>query len=474
VIYSECRRRDLLGGWLVAKEELTQLTASEIVKGTLTGKFTAVEVVEACLDRIRRVDPQVNAWTVLEAQGAHEQAEWLDSLARAGHSAGILHGVPVGIKDIIDTGGVTTAYGTPIFQGRVPKVDAVSVARLKAAGAIILGKTVTTEFAAFHPGPTRNPWNVNHTPGGSSSGSAAAVACGMVPLALGTQTAGSIVRPAAYCGVVGIKPTFGRVSARGAFPLAPSMDTIGGFARSVEDAARLIQAMAGPDPNYEHSLAEPAPDLLVSVQLERLGRRPVFGTGLGFFLENADKSVLQAYERALDCIARAGGSVVEIQLPEWFPRVVEAQRALMRIEAAWVHREIFAQHGHLYSERMRSMVEEGAKAPASEYIDARELRFRWRLLVSDWLRDVDVLVTPSTPSPAPEGLGSTGDPIFNLPWTYSGHPAMNLPVGTAEGGLPVGIQLVGPFGGESRLLSVAAWCEQVAGVVAHAIAPCSG
>ncbi len=456
----------------MASEELTKLTASEIVRGTLTGKFTAVEVVEAFIDRISRLDPSVSAWTVVDAHGAREQAEWLDSLARAGHAAGILHGVPVGVKDIIDTGGMPTAYGTPIFEGHVPKVDAVCVARLKAAGAIILGKTVTTEFAAFHPGPTRNPWKLNHTPGGSSSGSAAAVSAAMVPLALGTQTAGSILRPAAYCGVVGIKPTFGRVSPRGVFPLAPSLDTIGGFTRSVEDAARLIQTMAGPDPNYEHSLPDPTPELLTAVQLERLGRRPAFGVGLGFFLEHADRSVLSLYEQAMDRIAKAGGTLVEVQLPEWFPRVVEAQRALMRIEAAWVHRELFAKHADRYSERMRSMIEEGSKASALEYIDAKELRFRWRLLVSDWLRDIDVLVTPSTPSPAPEGLASTGDPIFNLPWTYSGHPAINLPVGTTQEGLPVGIQLVGPLGSEARLLAVAAWCEQVAGVVVSAIAPC--
>ncbi len=458
----------------MARAELAQLTASEIVQGTLAGKFTAVEVVEACLERIEKLDSTLMAWTVVDHVGALEQAQWLDSLAKAGQSAGVLHGVPVGVKDIIDAGGLVTSYGTPIFEGRVPKQDAVCVARLKAAGAIVLGKTVTTEFAAFHPGPTRNPWKPDHTPGGSSSGSAAAVASGMVPLALGTQTAGSIIRPAAYCGVVGLKPTFGRVSTRGAFPLAPSLDTIGGFARSVEDVARLLQAMAGYDPHYEHSMGGQLPDFLDAVHVERLTRRPVFGAGLGFFVENAGPAVVSLYERALDLISKAGGTIVEVQLPDWFPRVIEAQRTMMRTEAAWVHRDIFARHKERYSERMRSMLEEGLKTTALEYIDLRELRFRWKLLVSDWLRDIDVLVTPSTPSTAPSGLASTGDPIFNLPWTYSGHPSMNLPVGIAEEGLPVGIQLVGPYGQEDRMLAAASWCEQVAGIVMKEVPAFSG
>jgi aspartyl-tRNA(Asn)/glutamyl-tRNA(Gln) amidotransferase subunit A len=425
--------------------------------------LSPVDLVDALLDRIERIDGRVQAWVLVDRDGARRAARQAADEAARGTFRGPLHGVPFGAKDIFYSAGLPTEGGSKTMAGFVPDYDATSVARLKAAGAILLGKLHTTEFATSDPAPTRNPWNLACTPGGSSSGSAAAVAARMVPLALGTQTIGSNVRPAAYCGLVGLKPTFGRISTRGVMPLSYSQDHVGLMARSVEDIALGLSITAGHDPDDASSSRMPVPDYPAALTRRRAPRVGL----LREFLERATPEVADITIEAVNRLARAGADVDEAKLPPTFRAVAAAAYVITRSETASVHAERFALQADLYRPAIRSTIEMGMLIPGDLYVRALRLRRQFRREMSPLLERHDVLLTPTTPAPAPEGM-ATGDASFQLPWSISGLPSITVPCGLTTSGLPLGIQLVsGPFT-EAPLLSAAAWCEDMLG---RAVAP---
>ncbi len=435
------------------------LTLTEAARLVRDRKLSAAELVDASLARIDRLDGAIKAWAAIDRARARGAAAELDREAREGRFRGPLHGVPVGIKDVFYTAGLATEAGSKALAGFVPDYDAEAVARLERAGAIILGKLVTTEFALLDPAATRNPWNLEHTPGGSSSGSGAAVAARMCYAAIGSQTIGSTIRPASYCGIVGMKPSYGRISRYGMVPLAPSLDHVGIFARSVTDAAAMLQAMAGEDPrdaasrpvatdDYIHAAAQPAMPLRIALMPKA-------------FDDRAAVEVRSAVAAAVARLAAAGARIETVEEPPSFAYAAASTMLQLAAEAAEVHRERFAEKKDFYGPKIREFVERGLDTPAWEYIRALELQKRFRREVDRILLGFDAILTPATPAPAPAGIGSTGDPSFNLPWSLSGHPVVSLPCALAPSGLPIAIQLTGAALEEGRLLSLARWCEEV-------------
>lgn len=353
-----------------------------------------------------------------------------------------LFGVPVGVKDIFHVAGFPTQAGTQLPAETFQGPEAAVVTALKKAGALVLGKTVTTEFAYFAPGPTRNPHHLDHTPGGSSSGSAAAVAAGLCPLALGTQTIGSIVRPAAFCGVVGFKPSYDRISREGVIPLSPSLDHVGFFTPEVTGAHRAAAL------------------LCAEWQPARGGSAPVLGIPHGPYLEQASEEGLAHFHDACDRLAQAGVVVKPVPAMPDFSEIMARHNCLMSAEAASVHEEWFARFDHLYHAKTAALLTKGEMAPAAAVQAAREGRVRLRQELMELMdvHQIDLWIAPSAPGPAPSGLESTGDPIMNLPWTQSGLPAVNVPSGTNEAGLPLGVQLVGRWYEDEALLQ---WAERI-------------
>src|SRR6266853_368950 len=416
--------------------EPTDLSVSEASRRIADGALTPSALLEACLQRIAATDDAVHAW------GARAIARERTDEARAGRRRGPLHGIPVAIKDIFHVAGMTTTCGAaPAFHAAAT-ADATSVARLRAAGAVVLGKAHTTEFAYFEPGPTRNPWNPAHTPGGSSSGSAAAVGARMAPLALGTQTVGSVLRPAAYCGVVGFKGTYDLIPTDGVVPLAWSLDHVGVFARRVADVALAVDALAA------HPLGAPAvsaPRVAVAEEL----------------LERATPEVAALIRATADRLARAGATVHEVTLPPSFAGVHAAGRSVLEVEAAAYHEELYRAHAAQYRPRTRELIASGLTRPAVAYARAQRARLAFRRDVMPLLAEHDALLSPTAPSPAPEGLGATGDPWFCAPWSFAGVPAVSLPIGVSSLGLPHAVQLVGAAGHDAKILAVAAWCERM-------------
>jgi len=412
--------------------ELHEQSAVAIAAAVRAGEVSVEEVATACLEAVVRDEEDLCAWAHLDPELVLAQARTLDALDTA---LGPLHGVPVGIKDIIDTADQPTAYGSPIYAAHRPQRDALVVARLRAAGAVILGKTVTTEFALFHPGPTVNPHDASRTPGGSSSGSAAAVGARDLPLALGTQTAGSIVRPASFCGVLGAKPTFGAVPTDGVKPCSPSLDTVGVFARGVDDAALALGVMAG-----DRGRFAPAD----------LGQRPRLGFTRTFEwdrIEAVDRALLEgAVDRLADHL-----DVVEVDMPADFAGLVEAQVVVMGVE---VTRALAAErraHEAQLSERLREVLADGDRR-AWAYDGAMEHLSGCRERVHELFADVDVLLAPSTLGEAPPLELGTGDPLLCRGWTALGTPAISVPGLAGPAGLPVGMQVVAPRGRDDLAL----------------------
>jgi Asp-tRNA(Asn)/Glu-tRNA(Gln) amidotransferase A subunit family amidase len=420
-----------------------------------SGALTAEALVEACLARIAAHEPQVGAWAWLDGDHAITQARKLDAWRQAGRALGPLHGLPVGIKDIIDTKGIPTANGTPIDAGRVPSTDAWIVTRLRAAGAIILGKTVTTECAYMFAGKTRNPHNPAHTPGGSSSGSAAAVAAGMVPLAIGTQTGGSVIRPASYCGVVGLKPSFGMIPRTGILPQSPFLDTVGVFATSVADAALLAEVLAGHDPADTATEPAPMPRLLATC----LAPAPVTPTFAFLRPPEYDSADPQMQDAMLEVSQALGEQCFDVPFPG-FDDMGDVRR---RINFAEMSKCYFGleRRGHdQMSDILRAAMVEGRGVSARDYIAALD----WRALLNTALDKIfercDAILCPAAQGPAPKGLENTGSAIFNGIWTLAGVPAVTLPLFTAENGMPMGLQLIGPRGDDARLLRNARWLTE--------------
>jgi aspartyl-tRNA(Asn)/glutamyl-tRNA(Gln) amidotransferase subunit A len=437
---------------------LHTLDAIDAARAIREKVLSPVDLVEALLERIERIDDRLQAWVLVDHDGARRAARQAADEAARGTFRGPLHGVPFGAKDIFYSAGLRTEAGSKTMVGFVPDHDATSVARLKAVGAILLGKLHTTEFATSDPAPTRNPWNVACTPGGSSSGSAAAVAARMVPLALGTQTIGSNVRPASYCGLVGLKPTFGRISTRGVMPLSYSQDHVGLMARSVEDIALGLSITAGHDPEDASSSRAPVPDYLAALTSRRAPRVGL----LREFFERATPDVADTTAQVVNRLARAGADIDEAKLPPTFRAVAAAAYVIMRSETASVHAERFALKADLYRPAIRSSIEMGMLIPGDLYVRALRIRRQFRREMSPLLERYDVLLTPTTPTPAPEGM-ATGDASFQLPWSISGLPSITVPCGLTTSGLPLGIQLVSGAFTEASLLSAAAWCEDVLG-----------
>ncbi len=438
---------------------LHDLGAAEAARRIRAGTLSPSSLLAACLKRIDAVEPGVQAWVHLDRDAGARVAVQRDMEAREGRFMGSLHGLPVALKDIIDCAGVATRAGAGDFAIRHPKDDAASAARLRGAGAVLVGKLTTTAFAYLDPSPTRNPWNPGHTPGGSSSGPAAAVAARMVPLALGSQTVGSVLRPAAYCGVVGFKPSHGRISAAGVVPLSWSFDHVGIFARAVEDCALALSVLAGFDPADPLSSPLAADDYL----------RPMAGAGpprigmLRSLLERATPEMAGHVEAAAARLKEGGAQLVDVPLPVSFEGLHEAGTTVVRAEAAAWHEPLFAKHAAEYPPRIREAVELGRQIPAVAYLGALAACRGFRDDMAPVAARFDALLSPTIPAPAPKGLGSTGDPYFCAPWSFAGMPAIALPSGVDPGGLPLSIQLVGGAFAEARLLAAAAWCEQVIG-----------
>jgi Asp-tRNA(Asn)/Glu-tRNA(Gln) amidotransferase A subunit family amidase len=414
-----------------------RLSASEAAARLEAGSLTAETLVRDCLDRAE-ARASVKAWVWLDPERAMAQARAADRAGRPG----LLKGVPVGVKDVIDTFDMPTQHGSPIYRGNRPFADAACVALTRAAGGVILGKTVTTEFANRHPRETVHPHNPAHTPGGSSSGSAAAVADFQVPVGFGTQTGGSTIRPAAFCGVVGYKPSFGEFSRVGIKMQCHNLDTLGIICRSLDDAA-LMRAVLLAQPRHP---------------VDRRSANPRIGFCRTPEWERADADTHELLERTASPLAAAGAAVKEVSLTP--ADILDHQRRIFKFEAARNYAYEYEVHGDKLSPALRDgLLMPGRALPLAAYIEAIETAEMFRRYLDDLFAEFDVLLTPSAVGEAPEGLGSTGDARFNAIWTLAWTPCVTLPAGSGGKGLPLGVQLVGPRFGDEALLDAAAWVE---------------
>ncbi|HSB05723.1 MAG TPA: amidase [Thermodesulfobacteriota bacterium] len=434
--------------------ELSIREASDLMKKK---ELSPVELVNSCIDRIEALDGKLIAWALLDKEGALQMARRCEMEFKEGRRRGTLHGIPVGIKDIFYTAGLRTEAGSRTLAGFVPSYDAAAVERLKEAGAIILGKTQTTEFAYLDPAPTRNPWNLDHTPGGSSSGSAAAVAACMCPIALGSQTGGSTLRPAAYNGIVGFKAQHGRISTYGVVPVSWTLDHVGILTRTVEDAAITFQAIAGYDHRDLRSLNAPVPNPLPSL---KGSNPPHLGLAREYFFENADEEMKGHTEEVAQKLCKAGAKVTEVVLPPDFRLAADINPIIMGVEAATYHEEVFSGKKDLYRPNIKQLIEEGLATPVTSYVRAQEERLAQRAKITPLLLQLDGLLTPGAPGVAPKGLESTGNAAMQRPWSTMGIPTIALPTGLNQQGLPLGVQLVGAPFAEDKLFAVASWCEK--------------
>jgi aspartyl-tRNA(Asn)/glutamyl-tRNA(Gln) amidotransferase subunit A len=427
---------------------LTDLGVGAAAEAIRRGEMTSSELVEACLARIAATDDGLQAWVTVDAEGATTAALARDADVRAGRPLGPLHGVPLGIKDIIDVAGLPTTAGAAPFAHTNPSRDATLVARLRAAGAVIVGKTYATQFAYKDPAPTINPWSADHTPGGSSSGSAAAVAARQVPGAIGTQTVGSILRPAAYCGVVGLKGEYGQVPLDGVVPLARSFDHAGPIARSVADAGLLEGVLEDAAVDI---VTTDSPSLAFSLEL----------------LDRAEPALRSHLEAVITRLADAGATIVEVELPATFAQIVEAGRLILEAEAAAYHEPMFAEHAADYGPGIAELIRAGLARRAPDVARAEQARAAFRDEMVPRLGAFDALLSPVAPGPAPIRSQGTGDFSLCAPWSFIGVPAISVPTGLDEGGLPLALQLVGGPGSLGRLAGAATWTERVMGFAAR-------
>jgi len=433
--------------------ELALVSATEAAAAMRAGEITSEELVRACLDHIAAIEEQIGAWAYLDPDYALKQAREADQALQEGKGTGPLNGIPVGVKDIFDTKDMPTEDGTVLHAGRQPTEDATAVALLREAGAIILGKTVTTELAVYAPGKTCNPHDPECTPGGSSSGSAAAVAAGMLPLAIGTQTNGSVIRPASYCGVYGYKPSYGRISRHRVLQQSRPLDQVGVFARTIEDAALIAEQIMAFDDRDPDTQMRARPKLV-----ETLAAEPPFNPRLAFVKTPVwDQAETDTKEAVSELVAHLGENVGEVDLSDLFNGAVEQHRTIMEADLARSFEQEYASGKDKLSSILREMIERGQKVLAVDYNRAvsRIPEFNRALdKVFDWH---DAILTPATTGEAPVGLESTGSPIFCTIWTLCGMPAITLPILQGSHGLPVGVQLVGSKGDDARLLRTARW-----------------
>lgn len=430
----------------MAKLDPAQMTITEAAVAIEAGQLKPSALVGACLERTQDQEPDIGAWAYSDSDQAQMAARLLDTH----HSGSNLHGIPFGVKDIIDTADMPTEFGSPIFHGNRPARDAACVALLKEAGSVCFGKTVTTELAHFHPGKTRNPYAATHTPGGSSSGSAAAVAACMVPFALGTQTTGSVLRPASYCGVYGFKPSFGDISRSGVFECSASFDTLGWFARSVADLDVVRRAL----------IRVPASPL----KLANLSQLHV-GLFRGAAWSAADPNTQEQIESTASQLRSVVGKLEDIEPPAGFDAIAHCHKLIAGFEFARAITWERTNRGQLLSRKLlEGRCEDGLQCSYDEYVQAQAVVAEQRTAVGKLMRDIDVLLTPVAPGEAWEGLQATGDPVFNTAWTALHLPAMSIPAFKGPTGLPVGLQLVGGFRQDEQLLAAATEIQAALGI----------
>ena len=405
---------------------------------------TVHQLLATCRARMERLEPDLQAWVMVDIAAAERDAERLQAELDSGHDRGPLHGIPLGIKDLIDVAGWPTRAGSPLTAATPASADAPLIARLRAAGAILLGKTVTTQWAAFDPPVTRNPWNATRTPGGSSSGSAVAVATGMCVAAIGSQTGGSIIRPASYCGVAGFKPSFGRVPVEGVIPFATHLDHVGPLARSADDLSIIAAILSGDQvPCFESTSGAPAALVLYQSLAEAV----------------AQPAVVNVWRGACAQLAAArGAKLVPREFPADFATIIREHRRLMEYEAAQFHRARYTLNPTQFAPRIGSVITAGLQLHQQDYQRALAQQADFRMAVERQLGDDTVALLPATTTTAPLA-DTTGDPSFNSPWSFAGAPTVTLPCGLAEDGLPVGLQLIAAPGCDDRLLETARWCE---------------
>ena len=431
----------------------TALTATESARKVRAGLLSSVELVKACLAHIEETDGQIKAWAQLDPDRALAQATEMDAIRQSGRPIGPLHGVPIGLKDIVDTTDFPTERGTPIFAGRQPDSDAAIVERLREAGAVILGKTVTTELAFLHPSETGNPHNPEHTPGGSSSGSAAAVAAYHVPLAIGTQTNGSVIRPASFCGTYGFKPTRGLISRRGILQTSKSLDQVGVFGRTLEDVALLSDVIAGYDPRDPLSYPRPRPKMLEGCQAEA----PVEPALAWFELPFADRLTDDGRDGVEEVVNALGARVEKIPSPKAFAGLIDIQRVIHEYEICHHLEDTFDAHWDQVSASLQPVVQRGRTITDAQYEDALGTMAAAQNFFSEFFNDYDAVIAPSATGEAPKIGPGTGDPVFCTIWTLAGLPCLSLPLLVGEHGLPIGVQLIGAVEEDDRLLRTANW-----------------
>ena len=440
-------------------------TIAKAAEQIRAGEISPLDLVEFCLLRIEQYDDCIQAWVLVDADGAREEAKRQAKMLGDGLDPGPLTGIPIGIKDIIDVSGWPTKAGSPLRADHLATKDAPLVRQLRDAGAIILGKTVTTQFASFDPPPTRNPWNVNHTPGGSSSGSAAAVALEMCMAAIGSQTGGSIIRPASYCGVAGLKPTFGHVSLDGVVPLSEHLDHAGPIARHVSDLLSVYAAIRSFTAGWQ------AGDVIDSFGIqtsqpcgfENLGSEPLprrFHVIETYFMEQATADVVSTTRLALTKIQDAWSAERAIELPASFADVHAQHYRIMAYGAAEYHQRDYEANPTAYAPNISKLIQAGFNTSREQYLAALDHQRQFQADVEAMLSDGSIAVMPSTSTTAPASLDTTGDPMFNSPWSHAGVPSITIPCGISGDGMPCGLQLVGQRNSEARLLQAAAWCEE--------------
>lgn len=432
-----------------------KLTATEALALCALGKLTSVDLVKSCLAQMTATDDAIGAWAYLDPDAVIAQAVECDRIRKSGLAVGPLHGIPIGLKDIIDTADMPTARGTPIFKGRRTDHDARLVELLRDAGAVIMGKTVTTELAFVHANKTLNPHNPDHTPGGSSSGSAAAVAAHHVPLAIGTQTNGSVIRPASFCGTFGFKPTRGVISRTGLLQTSVSLDQVGCFGRTLADVALLTDVIAGYDGSDASSFAHPRPNMSAGVAEEA----PVTPELVWFELPFNDRlsdDAKEGLEAVLDIL---GLQVTRMQPADTLSNLVAVQARIHEYEICQHQAEVLEENWDQISETLKPIITRGRQITQTEYEDALAVKASAEAFFRDFFVEFDAIIAPASAGEAPKFGAGTGDPIFCTLWTLAGLPCVSLPLLVGDTGLPIGVQLIGPAEKDNRLLRTARWLQ---------------
>ena len=421
------------------------------------GLLSSRDLVESCLARIDELEPTIGAWEHLDRDLALQQADAADEFRKSGLPIGALHGLPIGIKDIIDTSDYPTELGTELHRGRRPEQDATLVSLLKEAGAIILGKTVSTELAVFAPGKTRNPHNPDHTPGGSSSGSAASVSAAMVPLSVGTQTNGSVIRPASYCGVYGYKPSFGRISRHGVLEQSPPLDTVGVFARDLADLALLADVLMRFD-TRDTAMRPIAPPCIARIMASEVPVNPHFAFIRSPVWEQVDQDTKDGLRELVEASNQAQAKTIDIvDMPDSFAELHEDHRKVMECDLARSFADEYQRGKAQLSSVLCEMIERGQQVSDDDYNDALARMKGYNDYLGEVFEDYDAILTPSTTGPAPSGIEATGSPVMNTIWTFCGTPAINVPLLQSADGLPIGVQMVGAKNDDARLFRSTSW-----------------